>query len=279
MKAYFLSRHLREKMLILGLVVFAIAFWLPSLIGRTNTLLTEKHLDETKLADQQVWLDRRAEYDDEEAAAVNKLKPELSFDKLKLNSEIVKMTEAANVTNRTIGAPTTKTASSRQLAISSIKVTLSNVDMPTLVSFYRELAKRAPYITITDCNIVVRVARGGRGGGLGGLNGAAGGALNFRNGVAAVVQNAGNGVTDTGGPVAGGGRRGGAFAAADPNADPNAPVQGGRRGGANAQPVLPGNMNVTFDLTAVEIIRPGAPAATKPAVAPVVPAATAVKST
>ena len=138
--------------------------------------------------------------------------------------------------------------------------------MPTLVSFYRELAKRAPYITITDCNIVVRATRGGRGGaGFGGAVGTAGGAGGFRNGVAAVVQNQGNGVTDNGGPAGGGGggRRGGALAATDPNAL----QQGGRRGG-NAQPVLPGNMNVTFDLTAVEIIHPGVPAVGgKPAVA------------
>jgi hypothetical protein len=274
MKAYFLSRHIREKMLILGLVIIAIAFWLPSLIGRTNQLLAEKKLAESKIAEQQPWLDRRDEIDAEEAAAVNKLKPELSFDKLKLTSEITKMAEAASVNPAPIiGAATSSKATSRQLSISSIRVTLNNVDMPTLVSFYRELAKRSPYISISDCTITVRQARGGRGGF--GAAGAAGANPTFRNGVAAVVQNTGNGVTDTGAPAAGAaGRRGGALAAAT---DPNAPVvQGGRRGGANGLPVLPGNMNVTFVLTAVAIVRPGAPvpaAGARSGAVPVVPAA------
>jgi len=276
MKAYFLSRHIREKMLILGLVIIAIAFWLPSLIGRTNQLLAEKKLAESKIAEQQPWLDRRDEIDAEEAAAVNKLKPELSFDKLKLTSEITKMAEAASVNPAPIiGAATSSKATSRQLSISSIRVTLNNVDMPTLVSFYRELAKRSPYISISDCTIQVRQARGGRGGfGAAGAAGAAGANLTFRNGVAAVVQNVGNGVTDSGGPTAAAGRRGGALAAAT---DPNAPAaQGGRRGGANAQPVLPGNMNVTFVLTAVAIVRPGAPvpaAGARSGAAPAVPVA------
>ena len=220
--------------------------------------------NEATFATQQAVLDKADEYAAAEAAAVNKLKPELSFDKLKLNAEIVKMADAASVGNRNIGSPVTKTASSRQLAISSIKVTLNNVDMSTLLSFYRELGKRAPYITIADCTITARPVRGGRGGGggFGGAGGLAGQVGTFRGGVAAIVQNNGNGVTDSGATVGGGRRGAGLAAATDPNADPTAQVTG-RRG--NGQPVLPGNMNVTFTLTAVEIIPPGAPAKAKPA--------------
>ena len=144
MKAFFLSRVLREKVLLLALVLIAALMWLTGVVGRARTFSRDHKNTTQTLREQQIILDSRAIIEARAAAAIAQLDPASTFDAIRLQAEIDTLVTAAGITNKTIDTP--RTNKTTQFSMNTTTVTLRNVDYASTTKFYEELKKRSPYI-------------------------------------------------------------------------------------------------------------------------------------
>jgi hypothetical protein len=153
MKAFFLSRLLREKMLLLLLVGAAAVVWLSSVTGRLSAWNGERRATTFALDEQAVWLAQRESIEQEALAAIRNLDPARSFNGVRLSAELSNLAAAAGLGGNTTSevlAPE-RTA---EFAVNAVRLRITRASWDALKSFYLELSKRAPYITVDQFAIV-----------------------------------------------------------------------------------------------------------------------------
>ncbi|OAM90808.1 hypothetical protein OH491_03190 [Termitidicoccus mucosus] len=156
MKAFFLSRLFREKILLVGLVLIAAAMWLSSAGGRAATLGKQFRATSSTLAMQRVTIEAKDMIKARAEAAIEQLDPSRTFDRVRLQSELDTIANRAGIQNKSIGDAHTERV--EQVAVNSAQVTIRNVDYASLVKFYEELKTRSPYISIEQFNISANTA-------------------------------------------------------------------------------------------------------------------------
>lgn len=157
MKAYFLSRTIREKLMVLGLVAIAAAMWLSSVSQRVRTFWTAAHGTSVELDDQKRWLSERARIQAEANAAIGHLDPARTFDSVRLQAELNDIARSVGITRDT-SIDDTQVNPGPQFSLNSVRFVIRNADYAPLVHFYEEVSKRAPYIGIEEFSIVVNRA-------------------------------------------------------------------------------------------------------------------------
>jgi hypothetical protein len=151
MKAFFLARQPREKILILCLVLLAALWWLTAAIGRGTAFMTDFRGTTETLKMQKLTLDARESIQTRAEAAIRQLDPSRTFDTVRLQAELDTIATMAAITNKTIGDA--KTEPTPQFSVNSAQISIRNADYATVVKFYEELKKRSPYIGIEQFSI------------------------------------------------------------------------------------------------------------------------------
>lgn len=152
-RAFFLGRHLREKLLLMVFVVAAAAIWLSSLSARAGRFVHAMRATSATLAEQSLWLSNRASVEASAQAAASRLDPVRTLDTTRLIAEVSAIASESGLRNTTSGDP--KDLSSGQFAIHTLQFNVSKVDWPTLKGFYLQLSKRSPYIGIEQFSVQV----------------------------------------------------------------------------------------------------------------------------
>jgi hypothetical protein len=148
MKAFFLSRLLREKILMLGFVLIGALIWLSGVSDRAGVRLREFKETSAELDRQRRWLLERERYEKEAQLAIEHLDPSRTFDNVRLQGELNSLARAAGLSNYSVSdSRTTRTS---QFAVHSVQFQASNADMGALITFYQSLAQRAPYLGLED---------------------------------------------------------------------------------------------------------------------------------
>ncbi len=145
MKTWFQSRNRREQLLITAFAFLGAFVWLLSVSGRFRARWAEWHSTQTEVSAQQLWLERQKEIEARAAEAVRNLDPARTFDPTRLMSTVGALASAASLTP-TIDPPVTQRTP--QFAFHSMKVTFRRVAPVSLLSFYDEVAKQAPYLSL-----------------------------------------------------------------------------------------------------------------------------------
>lgn len=146
-KAFFLTRLLREKVLLLSFVLIALGVWGSSFLTRGTVFLREVRTMSGDLAEQNVWLTRRQSIENAAKQAIGRLEPGRTLDSTKLLAEVNKIASEAGLTSNTSVEDTRSEAEpSGQFTVHSLRFTVRKADYGTLVKFYSELQKRTPYI-------------------------------------------------------------------------------------------------------------------------------------
>jgi len=147
MKAWFISRHAREKFLMLLFVIGAAFFWLSDLSERARVVSTDLRQTRTVLDQQGRWLEERGRIEQKVSAAVADLDGSRTFTSLQLSAELSTMARQAGIDQnlRSEAQPTQQTA---QFSVHTVQLTLNRVAWESLLSFYDALSQRAPYISI-----------------------------------------------------------------------------------------------------------------------------------
>ncbi len=153
MKAFFLSRVLREKILLLGLILFGAGAWLLSATHSTTRFWQRFSETSASLKWQSELLAQQGQVEAEAMAAIKYLDPAKTFDNLRLQAEVDAIARRTGLTG--VALERVQTERSKQISINSMPMTIRNADWPKLKEFYIELAKSAPYIGIDQFSIRV----------------------------------------------------------------------------------------------------------------------------
>ena len=152
MRAWFMGRMAREKILLLALLAAAAVLWSSDLSERLGGLIREARLTGGRLDVQARWLRDRERIEGEARAAVENLDSSRTFNSVGLSNEISVIANQASIGAdlRSNAAGTQQTA---QFSVHNVELTLTRVPWDNLVKFYELLSQRAPYISIESFNL------------------------------------------------------------------------------------------------------------------------------
>jgi hypothetical protein len=154
LRAFFLARLLREKVLLTGFVVMVAAVWLSSIAGRAGRFVREVRATTAGLNEQQLWLSNRKSIEAQAQASASRLDAVKTLDATRLLAEVSAIASEAGLNKgTTTGEP--KDVSSGQLSVHTLQFNVTKVDWATLKQFYLELSKRSPYIGIEQYSMQV----------------------------------------------------------------------------------------------------------------------------
>jgi hypothetical protein len=151
MKAFFLSRLLREKILLVVFTLLGAAIWLSGVGERVASQVRAIRVTSTDLDVQQRWLLQRERIEKEAALAVEHLDPSRSFDSVRLQGELNTLARSAGLSNYDVSD--SRTVRSSQFAVHSVQFSARNSDLGALITFYQSLAQRAPYLGLEQFSL------------------------------------------------------------------------------------------------------------------------------
>jgi len=144
MKAYFLSRLLREKILLLAFALIGATIWLSGVGERIGAQGRAIKTTSTDLDVQQRWLLQRERIEREATLAIKNLDPAKTFDSVRLQSELNALARSAGLSNYDVSD--SRTVRTSQFAVHSVQFSVRNTDIGGLIRFYQALGQRAPYL-------------------------------------------------------------------------------------------------------------------------------------
>jgi hypothetical protein len=169
LRAYFLTRLLREKLLLLGFVLIGVVWWGSAFASRAGKFWRDQRSTTLTLAEQQQWLNNRTAIEAAAQKAASKLDPSQTLDRTRLASAVGQAAHDAGLRNNYSSNPV-PSETNGQFTVHSVDFTVTNADFLMLEQFYLNLHKRAPYIGIetftlrsnvndsNKLNLVVRVS-------------------------------------------------------------------------------------------------------------------------
>jgi hypothetical protein len=151
MKALFLSRPAREKILLVLLVLTALVIWAGHLLGKYAAWSDAMSKAGNEAQIQKAWLAQAPAIEARQQKAVANLDAAHTYDGVRLQAEVSTMAANAGLGNATVSPA--RTTGTQQLSIHTVGVQLRNIGMDGLVTFYRDISGRSPYIGLDRCRI------------------------------------------------------------------------------------------------------------------------------
>jgi hypothetical protein len=148
LRALFLARALRVKLLLTAIAVAAAALWLSHFGGEATQFVRTARSTASVLHQQSVWLADRASIEASAQASAGRLDASRTLDATRLLAEVSAIADEAGLKNTTSGEP--KDESSGQFSVHTLQFNVTKVDWDTLKQFYLALSKRSPYIGIVQ---------------------------------------------------------------------------------------------------------------------------------
>lgn len=145
LRALFLARLLREKLLLVAFAVLGVVMWFSGFSTRVGTFWREQRSTTVSLAEQKQWLANRTAIDASAQKAAARLDAAQTLDATRLYAEVDKLARAAGVTP---GLGEQRDVTGDQFSVHSLQVTINKVDWEALKKFYLNLQARSPYISI-----------------------------------------------------------------------------------------------------------------------------------
>ena len=149
-RAWFLGRLLREKFLVLALVMSGAVIWLSSASTRLTATMRGFRLAQSELATQQVWLDNQAAIEKASEEAVRNLDPAKTYDATSLVSAVISMSKNAGLAANT---EPPRTQRSPQFAVHTVQVTARRAELASVLRFYQDLSSKAPYLGLKEVSV------------------------------------------------------------------------------------------------------------------------------
>lgn len=146
-RIYFLTRRLREKLLLLAFLLIGVLWWLSAFGARAGLFWREQRSTGSALAEQKLWLDRRDVIQKSVQAAASQLDPAKTLDRARLLDAVNQAAHDAGLRNN-YASNSAASEQSGQFTVHSVDYQVTGADFVMLQQFYLNLQKRAPYIGI-----------------------------------------------------------------------------------------------------------------------------------
>jgi len=151
MKSFFLSRALREKVLLLAFVALGLLIWAGQLLGRGRQVLNDVRSARSDLVTQKMWLENASAIEAKAVAATKSLVPTKTLNATRLVGELSELAKQAGLNAAIGGQHTDKTS---QFSFHTVQLDFRRVDLEPLIAFYKELSKRSPYIAMEQFTLL-----------------------------------------------------------------------------------------------------------------------------
>ncbi len=146
LRAYFFSRHLRERILLVAFILILAVLWLSNLAGRLDRFRHDVYQTSLKLASQKQWLAHRTAIENSARKAASIFDPARTLDSTQLLAAVNAIARDAGLHTTSSGEP--QEVSNGEFAVHTVEFNVTKVDWDTLQVFYRALQQRTPYIGI-----------------------------------------------------------------------------------------------------------------------------------
>lgn len=146
LRAFFLGRLLREKLLLVVFALLGVLMWLSGYSKRLGAFWREQRSTTVALTDQQRWLDNRKALEEAAQKAAGRLDASKTLDGVRLVAAVGALASEAGLRNTSSGGATDQ--SNGEVAIHTLPYTINRADWDSLKKFYIALSARSPYIGI-----------------------------------------------------------------------------------------------------------------------------------
>jgi hypothetical protein len=145
-RAYFLTRQLREKVLLLAFILIGTVWWLSAFGTRAGRFWREQRATTGELTEQQQWLNNRVAIDEAAKKAASRLESAKTYNRTRLNAWVNQAASEAGLKNG--GTSNFSSDTATQFTIHSLTYTVVGADYDNLLNFYLKLNQQIPYIGI-----------------------------------------------------------------------------------------------------------------------------------
>lgn len=152
LRAYFLGRALREKLLLVAFITIGLLWWLSSYSTRASMFWSEQRSTSSQLKIQTEWIKNRTRIEETARAAAAKLDPAKTLNAITLPTTLQQLANDAGLKNAQLSG-TPVTTRSGQFALHTAGYIIRGADWEGLVRFYEALQQRAPYIAVDQFNL------------------------------------------------------------------------------------------------------------------------------
>ncbi len=157
LRNYFLSRSIREKMLVLGLVAVTAVVWVSGVMGRGASRIRSLKVAGADLAEQKSWLEQREAIEKRNRAAVADLNPAKTLDTVRLQGKMDEVARSMRLGNNTrVGD--SSTIPTNLFKYNTVRVQINNVpisEYKSLLDFENKIHEFAPYIGVESAQVQV----------------------------------------------------------------------------------------------------------------------------
>ena len=150
LRALFLARLLREKLLLVAFAVLGVAIWFSGFSKRFGAFWGQQRATTVALAEQKLWLSNRAAIDAAAQKAAGRLDAARTLDPQRLFAEVDKLALEAGLA-RNLGEQ--RDVVGEQFSLHSLSVTINKAEWEPLKKFYLGLQARSPYISIEQFSL------------------------------------------------------------------------------------------------------------------------------
>ncbi len=151
LKAFFLGRLLREKLLLVAFVALGALMWLSNFSTRAAKSWQTQRSVTAELAVQKQWLANSQSIEAAALQAVRNLDPQKTLDDTRLVGDLSALARQYNLKGMTNDTP--QTERSGQFAVHTVMITLPRASFDDLRRFYFEVARRSPYMGIEQFSL------------------------------------------------------------------------------------------------------------------------------
>lgn len=156
LRAFFLGRLLREKVLLLGFLALGLGLWGLSFAQRADVFWRAQKRTTQDLKTQEQMLKMGPEIEALTKAAASQMDPAKTLDPTLLAVEVRRLANETGVKfNASNVTPGPKVG---QFSINTLKLNITPTDWDAFRKFYARLQERAPYIAVTE--LVLTPVRG-----------------------------------------------------------------------------------------------------------------------
>lgn len=150
-RAFFLSRVLREKLLLVCFLGIGVVMWASSLSSRGNRFWRAQNVTTAQLKEQDFWLGRQKEIETITQTAAAQMDPAKTLDPTNLSVTVSQLANDAGL--KITRSNVTPAMSTGQFSINALRITINGADWSSFSKFYQRLQQRAPYLAITELAI------------------------------------------------------------------------------------------------------------------------------
>jgi hypothetical protein len=158
LRAFFLSRALREKLLLVAFCAIGVVIWAANFSDRANRFWRAQRGTTAALNEQEGYLKNQKEIEAQAQKAASQLVPEKTLDGTRLFTTISQLATEAGLSSKLREDPPALPVVSGQLSINTLRFTLNNVDWEPLTKFYLALHERSPYIVLQQVQLMANRA-------------------------------------------------------------------------------------------------------------------------